>query len=198
LDVPADFWKKLDALPAVRKETPAGARRALEKMLPQPRLSYRVVRRTAGIGSLGHPRYVAIADWNGGQIALEAKAAVRSCFAWAASDRAQEILYPKILERAIRCPDPLVRMQHGWLVRRLAPDSSPIDIESLGKYKDVDRLLHAMGWETANIHLGSRAGRRILPDLRKRPAAWLRSAVRDMTKAVTSDWKDWRETRGAT
>ena len=195
LDVPAAFWKKLDALPPARKDIPAGARKALEKMLPQPSPSYRVVRRTAGTGSLGHPRYVAIADWEGGQIALEAKEAARSCFGWAASARAAGISYQKILEHAIRSPDPFVRMESGWLVRRLAPDSSPIEIESLGKSKDVDRLLHAMGWEAANIHLGSPAARGILADLRKRPAPWFRSAVRDMIKAVTSDWKDWKKTR---
>jgi hypothetical protein len=195
LDEPEIFWKKLDALPAVRKDIPTGARKALEKMLPQPRPSYRVVRRIAGTGSLGHPRYVAIADWDGGHIALEAKEAVRSCFAWAASVPAEGISYQKILASAVRSPDPFVRMEGRWLVRRLAPDSSPIEIESLGKYKQVERLLHAMGWETANIHLGSRAARGIPADLRKRPAAWFRSAVKDMTKAVTSDWKDWKESR---
>jgi uncharacterized protein (DUF2252 family) len=75
LDVPAVFWKKIQALPTVKKEIPSGARRALDRMLPQPGIAYRVARRTAGMGSMGHPRFVAIADWNGGKIALEAKAA---------------------------------------------------------------------------------------------------------------------------
>src|SRR5580698_6438285 len=83
LDIPADFWKKMDALPAARTDVPADARKAIERLLPAPHLSYRVVRRIAGVGSLGHPRYMAVFDWEGGQIALEAKAAIPSACVWA-------------------------------------------------------------------------------------------------------------------
>jgi hypothetical protein len=51
-----------------------------------------------------------------------------------------------------------------------------------------------MGWETANIHLGTKSARRlILRDLEKRKAKWLQSATTDMLKAVRSDWKTWKE-----
>jgi uncharacterized protein (DUF2252 family) len=102
LDIPAVFWKKMDHLPAVRKHIPSGAEKALKKMLPDSHLSYRLVTRVAGIGSLGHARYVAVAEWHGGQIALEAKAAVPSACAWASSVRTAEILYQKALEQAVR------------------------------------------------------------------------------------------------
>jgi uncharacterized protein (DUF2252 family) len=62
LDIPADFWKKMDVLPAARTNIPADARKAIGRLLPVPQLSYRLVRRIAGVGSLGHPRYVAIFD----------------------------------------------------------------------------------------------------------------------------------------
>jgi hypothetical protein len=50
-----------------------------------------------------------------------------------------------------------------------------------------------MGWETANVHLGTKtAARAILDDLKRRPAKWLRKAIDAMTKATLADWKAWR------
>jgi hypothetical protein len=197
LDVPAMFWKKMDRLPAVRNRIPQAAQMALRKMLPEPRIPYRVVRRTAGVGSLGHPRYVAIADWCGGQIALEAKAALPSACAWAAHAANPPIYYQKVLDSAVRDPDPGVRLEGKWVVRQLAPDSAPIEIESLAGHREQDRLLHAMAFEVANIHLGTpRAAQAILSDLKSRPGKWFRSAVKDMTKAILTEWKAWKKSVG--
>jgi hypothetical protein len=96
------------------------------------------------VGSLGHSRYVAVSDWRGGQIALEAKAAIPSACVWARRGGSSRIYYQLLLEQAIRCPDPFVRLSGKWLVRQLAPDSSPIEIETMNGQKDQDRLLHAM------------------------------------------------------
>jgi Uncharacterized protein conserved in bacteria (DUF2252) len=165
LDIPADFWKKMDALPASRADVPADAREAITRLLPAPKLPYRVVRRIAGVGSLGHLRYVGIADWQGGQIALEAKAAIPSACLWARPAASSRIYYQLALDQAIRCPDPFVRLSGKWLVRQLAPDSSPIEIETMSGQKDQDKLLHAMAWEAANVHLGSaKAPARIAAD----------------------------------
>jgi hypothetical protein len=192
LDKPAEFWERIDALPGARNGTPAEARKALERLLPEPGLEYRVVRRVAGIGSLGHPRYVAVFDWHGGQVALEAKEAAPSACAWARPRAGTRILYQTILDQAIRCPDPFVRLCGKWLVRQLAPDSSPIEIETMKLQEDQDRLLHAMAWEAANVHLGTKRTReRILADLHKRSGKWLRAAVKDMAKTTIRDWKAW-------
>ena len=194
LDVPAEFWTKMDGLPETRNPIPPGARKAITRLLPAPRLPYRVVRRTAGVGSLGHPRYVAVADWHGGQIALEAKAAIPSACAWARPGGPSRLYYQAVLEQAIRCPDPFVRLSGKWLVRQLAPDSSPIEIENMSGHKDQDKLLHAMAWETANVHLGTnRIAERIIADLNKRPGKILREAVRDMTTSTLDDWKEWKK-----
>jgi hypothetical protein len=196
LDVPADFWKKMDALPATRANVPADARKAIEALLPAPQLPYRIVRRIAGVGSLGHPRYVAISDWQGGQIALEAKAAAPSACVWSHPGESSRIYYQLAVEQTIRCPDPFVRLSGKWLVRQLAPDSSPIEIETMSGQKDQDRLLHAMAWETANVHLGTaKAAARILADLNSRSGKWLRTAVKDMTKATIGDWKEWKKSQ---
>jgi len=163
-------------------------------MLPEPKLPYRVARRSTGVGSLGRPRYVAIADWHGSQIAIEAKAALPSSYVWAAGLSDKKTLYQQALDQARRCPDPDVHEYPQWLLRRLSPDSSPIEVEGLAQHRDQDRLLHAMGWEAANIHLGRRrVGKALLADLRRRREASFRAAVRDMSKAITADWKDWKK-----
>src|SRR5580692_9680501 len=196
LDIPADFWKKMDALPAARANFSADVRKAIAHLLPAPQLAYRVVRRIAGVGSLGHRRYVAVFDWQGGQIALEAKAAIPSACLWARPAASSRIYYQLVLDQAIRCPDPFVRLSGRWLVRQLAPDSSPIEIETMSGQKDQDRLLHAMAWETANVHLGTaRAATRIIADLNSRSGKWLRTAVKDMAAATIGDWKQWRRSQ---
>jgi hypothetical protein len=54
-------------------------------------------------------------------------------------------------------------------------------------------LLHAMGSEAANVHLGDKRQRKkILRDLQKRKSAWLRSAAKEMAKAVERDWEKYR------
>jgi len=68
---PVRFWQKMDALPTVKAEVPVSAVDALEHLMPAPGISYRLTHRTAGLGSLGHARYVAIADWHGARIARE-------------------------------------------------------------------------------------------------------------------------------
>jgi Uncharacterized protein conserved in bacteria (DUF2252) len=196
LDLPHSFWKKIDALPTLRTEAPAAARKALEQMLPKPRVPYRIARRVAGVGSLGHPRYVAVFEWKGGQLAIEAKQAAPSACAWARSGGGNAIYYEKMLKCAVRCPDPFVRLTGRWLIHQLSPDASPIEIETMNGQQNQDKLLHAMAWEAANIHLGTaQAVSRIKNDLKQRPANWLRSAVKDMAKQTLEDWKEWKISR---
>lgn len=71
---PGHFWQRMRAFPVVEHAVPQSARRALRGLMPVPRLAYRIRHRVAGLGSLGRPRYVDIAEWKGGAIAREAKA----------------------------------------------------------------------------------------------------------------------------
>src|SRR5208282_2013582 len=80
---PVRFWQKMDALPTLKTECPVSAIDAIEHLMPAPGISFRLAHRVAGLGSLGHARYVAIADWHGGRIAREAKALVASSSYWA-------------------------------------------------------------------------------------------------------------------
>ncbi len=62
------------------------------------------------------------------------------------------------------------------------------------KERDESRLLRAMGFETANVHLGTpHAAKLILRDLDKRPVDWLHEAAAAMVKATTADWRQWRK-----
>jgi len=191
---PVQFWEKLDRLPTCKGAIPKSARRAIERLLPEPGLEYRLVHRVAGLGSLGRERYVAIANYRGARIAREAKALAPSACVWAATGKSSErIEYQVILDRAVRAVDPFVHLGGRWIVRRLAPDCSRIELSSMPKERDESRLLRAMGFETANVHLGTRrAAKMILPDLGKRPADWLHKASAAMVKAVTADWQNWR------
>jgi len=186
------YWQKLFRLPALKKKPPAGAIKAIERMMPERRLEWRISHRVAGLGSLGRERYTAVAQWRGGAVAREAKALAPSACVWAAEGKGTApIHYQEILDRSVRCPDPFVRLQKRWIVRRLAPDCSRIELASLPAEHDTLHLLHAMGWETANIHLGTQTARAILADLEKRPRGWLLHAARRMEKSVMADFADY-------
>jgi hypothetical protein len=190
---PVRFWQKMEALPTARGHVPGSAISAIEHLMPERALDYRVANRIAGLGSLGHARYVALANWNGGWIAREAKALAPSSCYWAADHHGPPgILYQTIITHAVRCPDPFVRLRGHWIVRRLSPHCSRIELSEV--QASEMRLLHAMGSETANIHLGTRrAAKHILRHARKQKGKWLPAATQAMLKRVIEDWNVWKE-----
>jgi hypothetical protein len=191
---PVKFWQKMDALSTMKQKAPLSALEALDHLMPAREIPRRIVRRVAGLGSLGHQRFVAIAEWHGAKIAREAKALVPSACHWAQDTGPSDILYQTIIARAIRCPDPFVQLRGHWIVRRLGPHCSRIELATLRAPGSELRLLHAMGWETANIHLGTKAARKnILRHLKKQKAKWLHDAASAMLKAVREDWTAWKK-----
>jgi hypothetical protein len=192
---PVLFWKKMDANPTAKGEIPESAREAIEHMLPEPGLRYRLARRRAGLGSLGRTRLVGIAEWKGGRVAREAKALLPSALQCVNPNRVpSEILYGAILRRAVRCPDPFVQMRGHWIVRRLSPHCSRIELDALPSNREECRLLESMGRETGNIHVGTEEKRRaILKDLRGRKGGWLLAAAQAMAEAAEKDWRVWKE-----
>ncbi len=194
---PVVFWGKMDRLPTAKGEVPESAREAIEHLLPERGIPYRLARRRAGLGSLGRVRLVAIAEWRGARVAREAKALLPSAMHWVNPKQATaEILYGAILKEAVRCPDPYVQMRGSWIVRRLSPHCSRIGLDELKTSKRELRLLEAMGRETANVHLGTAEKRKaILKDLRGRKGNWLVGAAQAMADAMEKDWRVWRERR---
>jgi hypothetical protein len=191
---PVQYWKKLNSLPTWTGRVPKTARRAIERLMPEPGLDYRIVHRVAGLGSLGRQRFVGIALCRGGRVAREAKALAPSACVWTLGGKVSErIRYQEALDQSVRDIDPFVRLRASWIGRRLAPDCSRVELSSMPKERDESRLLRAMGFETANVHLGTRgAGKRILSDLAKRSTDWLHEDATTMVKATTADFNEWR------
>ena len=172
---------------------PSAVARRLARDLPPGSKLVRTVRRIAGLGALGHPRYVALADCHGSWLAREAKAALPSAAAWAAKTATPEILSAKLVSRAVRSPDPYFAIEDGWLLRRLGPHCSRIELSDFPKRRDERRILRAMGRETANVHLAcAEAIPAVRRDLKQRGPRWLRTAARTMANAMLKEWKDWR------
>jgi hypothetical protein len=189
---PWQFWQKLERLrPLGAARLRAAPHTLFRASLPDRAVRYTVARRVAGVGSLGRARFVAIADWNGAQIAREAKAAVPSAAAFAGTGRVRANDAVRLLATSVRAADPFLTIRDGWLVRRLAPDCTRIEIGDLPRWRDEKNLLRAMGWEIGNVHVGG--GRtRILADLDRRPRQWLRRAAEAMAAATYDDWLAWR------
>jgi len=194
LKPPDDFWSNLNALPAVRRGLPSDANQALKENLPDSKLEYKVVRRQAGMGSLGQQRFVAIARWQGGFVAREAKAMTPSACLWLHGRTShRQSYYERAIASAVRSPDVFQKIVGKWLLRRLSPESNPIEIDDWPAERDEETLLHAMGTEAANVHLGTkRRVKNILKDLRGRKSNWLHSAAKDMAKTIERDWKSYK------
>jgi hypothetical protein len=190
---PHKFWDKLQGF-ATATDLPEEVADLLAARLPEPGLKHRVVNRIAGLGSLGRRRFVALADWRGGLVAREAKEmTVSACLYGKPVPAGEMIRYPAILAAAVRTPDPFVELHGNWLLRRLAPDCSRIELDSLPAERDEVKLLRAMGFETANIHLGDpQAVPAIRKDLADRGPKWLRKAATAMVEATLEDWEEWK------
>ena len=187
------YWEHMRALRTLSGRLPPRVGRLLEAALPARGLKVRLVHRQAGLGSLGRVRTVALADWRGGMVAREAKPLAPSAWLWARNPRTERGLhYLTLIRRAVRVPDPCLSVHGIWLIRRLAPDCSRIELASLPRGHDESRLLWMMGWETANMHLGTPAQRRaILADLARRKRAWLGRAAGRMCESIARDYRKW-------
>jgi len=192
---PVHFWAKMTSLPAYKGEVPQEVRKLIEDALPAPKQEYQLKRRIAGLGSLGHPRILALTQSRGAWIAREAKAIRPSAWVWAKGSNELHIYGAKLVESAIRVRDPFVGFSDRWLVRRLAPDCSRIELASLPKQRDEEKLLYSMGREIANMHFGTpRAIEAVKKDMAKRNGKWLHKAAKTMLEATLRDWKVWRKT----
>jgi uncharacterized protein (DUF2252 family) len=195
---PAAFWKKLTNLQPVRtaSASAASAQAVLRALVPKGDAPLRLVRRVAGTGSLGRPRYVLLGHLNGGLIAREAKALLPSALRWrtgakpALADAARS--YQRVVTTAVRAPDPFLAVRDGWIVRRLSPHCTRIELGDMPGRRDELHLLWAMGFETANVHLGTRGARAaIVRELDRFDGDWLGHRAAEAAKATVAEWKAW-------
>jgi uncharacterized protein (DUF2252 family) len=193
---PVRFWAAMVDLPPARK--PVAAAVSLLNREFRGADDPRFVTRRAGLGSLGHPRIVAITEHRGGWIAREAKQLVASGVAWAKGEGVSApIHYPTIVRRAVRCMDPFLEIRGRWVLRRLAPDCSRIEFTIARLAAEQSDLLTAMGAETANVHIGSGARRiaAVSRDLNGRSPDWLKVASRAMERSTIADYVSWQRSQ---
>ncbi len=186
---PQKFWAELLEEGKTASAPPAVLRLMA---LPAGSADVRVFRRQAGVGSLGKPRFVAVASHRGGFVAREAKGIVPPAVAWASATPRPRSYSSEVIRRAVRAPDPFFAADANWTVRRLSPDCSKIEIDELPRGRDDEKLLRAMGWETANIHLAT-PRLRVREDLARRKGRWLQRATVDMVDAIVADHRAWKK-----
>ena len=201
---PASFWtKKLnddDNPEMTAKELPRGLEDVFRPAFPRGSTpAYRRERKPGGLGSLGRRRYMAVLKHGDDQyIAREAKALVPSALSWLEMRPAAMSLTATLLQRAVRSPDPWLQVHDRWLVRQLAPDAFKIELPASkedSRLVFAPNLLRAMGFETANVHLGSRSPNdlQIAMDRLRRDLGgdWLATATGRMEKVTRKDHLAW-------
>src|SRR3974390_276817 len=70
---PVVFWKKILACPRYKGTLPKDVWQLIRTSLPKSTLNYELRSRIAGLGSLGHPRVLALATRDGAHIVAEAQ-----------------------------------------------------------------------------------------------------------------------------
>lgn len=184
--------------------------------LPQgarPRTFRRPLR---GLGALGRPRWMVIADWNGGPVAREAKATAPSASVMPARPASRITDHRRLAAEARRAPDPAFCVAERWVVRRLSPEARKIGLgdflpgvgdgtEAPGDSRSAPRvpapdpargqltLLRAMGGEIANVHAGTAHDPGVLSAwLAERHGAWLLGAAERAGERITEDHAAFR------
>lgn len=199
---PAKFWKKKIGRLEPAHAMPAEAGAALTASLPDGATEVEFLQPKAGdppgMGSRGKRRFYALAVWKGARVLREAKPVVPSAMAFAKNGNPGPGL-AEMLVSPRRCPDPFQELRGKWVVRRLAADSSKIELEDLdaaGADAEMKReVFESMGAELANLHLASDEAAKLPGELKARGSdeKWFRDAVKDWTKKVNEDFADFSE-----
>lgn len=186
-----DFWKKIDA--EREEDAPARYLKLLKAAMPAKGIEMTTARRTAGTGSLGRPRWIAVGTWNGGDVVREAKALVPSGWVLGHGDRKGPLGCGELALGKYRAPDPWYAVEGNIVVRRLSPNNRKIEAREPVLQRLSPRLLQAMGRDLAAVHLGLRdASRAIVRDLEKRDEhGWLAASAKAMATVTRRDYADF-------
>lgn len=187
-------WEKIREDGEVRTGLAASLRDLLVTCLPSGSTAVRIYRRRAGLGSLGRPRYVAVADWYGGLVAREAKAAAPSALCMPKTDIANPLAdYRRIEALGFRARDPHLRLVDGWVIRRLSPEARKIEIAEIEDVANQRALLRAMGRELANTHRGTAGSAALLRKfLGGLPKNWLHRGAAAAVERLTEEFEAFR------
>lgn len=181
----AKFWDDMRACPDA--VPPAAVADGLRRSLPEGAVLQRFASWRRGSGSLGRPRYLAIAVWRGGHVLREAKALVPSAWDWAQGRAATPGRVAELAAGPFRSPDPCLRVADGFIYRRVAADSRKVEYGGDGDVPAA--LLSAMGRELGAIHAADPALPALRADLAGRPAKWLHDAAKAAAAAVEAEYQ---------
>jgi Uncharacterized protein conserved in bacteria (DUF2252) len=195
----AKFWKaKIDPLDPeeLSKALTAGFRAALP---PDAAIVQTARRPKVGGGSLGRPRFVAVADWHGGRIVREAKALLASAWDWAHGNEQATPRFMDLANGRHRSPDPWLRVKDRFIFRRVSADARKVN---LAQHSDTDapaadeakarRLLRAMGFDLGAVHAADpHQVKDITRSLDRRDPSWLHAAAKAAAEWVHDDYEAW-------
>jgi hypothetical protein len=200
----SSFWAEKfndDENPEITaKELPRGLEDTLSPAFPRGSTPvYRRQRKPAGLGSLGRRRYIAaLKRGDDDYLAREAKALVPSALSWLEMRPAAKSLAGTMLQRVVRSSDPCLQIHDRWLVRQFAPEALKIELPASREDARLlfsPAILRAMGFETANAHLGSKSPNELQTaiDCLRRDLGedWLVTAAARMQKASRKDHQAW-------
>lgn len=186
------FWKKYWEMAPAEKLIPPRYIEALRNDLPDRNMPFETKPRTAGTGSLGRPRFVAVAEWRGGPLLREAKALVQSAWLLKHDPGDVTIYVGMVASGRNRSPDPHYNVDDGILVRRLSPNSRKIEVEDEASLLLSGHMLWLMGFEIANCH-ASDPGRvdAIVKDMDERSGDWLRDAAKVAASFIAKEQREY-------
>jgi len=184
------FWKEVDEYPDALP--PALVRRALKRSLPRQAVVVRYASRSKGGGGLGRPRYLVVAQWQGGRLVHEAKALVPSAWEWARSTSTAKSRLLDLAYGLYRSPDPQLAIQTGYVLRRIAPDAHKVELKDVSGQGLGTKLLEAMGEDLGALHAAHRRRKQVLEDVRGRRPNWLHQAAETAEQSVQHDFASLR------
>ncbi len=179
------FWRGLRALGTEPLE-PADYRAPLAAALPAETDELRIAPRSAGVGSLGRPRFVAMGAYRGGPVVAEIKGQMPSCWL----PLGQAIPAQAMATGRYRSPDPSLAYSADHVVRRLSPNNRKLDFGDMHK-KLRNRLVGAMARELAAVHAGGADVGAIKSDLASRKAGWLAQAVTEVAAWTMQEFESF-------
>jgi Uncharacterized protein conserved in bacteria (DUF2252) len=197
LKQPASFARTINALPASSEPLPKAASRLLGEVTPWPGFAPALKTRTAGVGSLGSRRIVAVGELSGGLVVREAKQIPGAATRWLfPRRRPNRGLAGAVLDARAVAADPFRRQSAKWVLRPLAPDATRLDLGALRRVHDERAFLHSMGAEAANVHLtghpSAAAAKALRRDADGRPGGWLHEAADKLAALTERDHAEWR------
>lgn len=203
------FWEKLERkrlrfegrTASGRPELWPRYRDALRAAMPPGAEEPLIWYRSAGLGSLGRPRWVAQAMWRGDWVIREAKGMVPSAWSRVEGSATRDLGGLELATGRFRAPDPLFNLADGIAIRRLSPNNRKINAETPSRAASAEtekrvaiqvlldpEMLKAMGAELAAIHLGTAdMADAIRQDLRGRKKGWLAGAAARAAKAIRTE-----------